>query len=299
MVFDKIYSAAPSTELSLPLLLSMSEKYDNNTKDVRLGFSTVNELLSIQGYKTYYINGKGTLIGKRGFNGDFSIPDKRENLEKSRFREMLFVLNGILRGKFDDHLKNWDNSSAKESRLKKLELLKRSDEFPRFIFNHINSPLHAFENDYNTNYIQEYSERLEKANLFMKEDVEAALSNDNAIIILYSDHGANLYFDVGYRLYGNVDEKLVERRHLIDMYGAFLAVKIPQNMNISYYDSIKIVQDVFFSVFASLYQDEEIKKYKMKETVSLKFSSIKKVPIKDGIIQIGADKGKSLYVEKP
>ena len=81
--------------------------------------------------------------------------------------------------------------------------------------------------------------------------------------------------------------------HLADRYGMFLAIRWP-DQGYKEYDDIRILQDVFFSVFAYLTRDQSIFNHQVIGKTST-FGSIPGGAIIDGKVMWGKDKGKELY----
>jgi len=114
--------------------------------------------------------------------------------------------------------------------------------------------------------LQKFMPLYNKCLAAMKEEVELAASNRNAIVIFMSDHGP-FFMDNGYKFPKNYDFNKTDYMKFRDIFGAFMAVRFPDRERASKYDNEFFVsQDLFPIVFAYLFDSEIPLKHKIKNT---------------------------------
>jgi len=114
--------------------------------------------------------------------------------------------------------------------------------------------------------IQKFMPIYNKCLAAMKEEIEMATSNRNAIVIFMSDHGL-FFMDDGYKFPKNYDFSKTDYMKLRDIFGAFMAVRWPDKEKASEYDNeFYVSQDLFPIVFAYLFNSEIPLKYKIQNT---------------------------------
>ena len=100
----------------------------------------------------------------------------------------------------------------------------------------------------------------------MREEIEKASSDSNAIVIFMSDHGL-FFIDDGDRFPKNYDFNKTDYMKFRDIFGAFMAVRWPNREKASEYDKeFYVSQDLFPIVFAYLFGSEIPLKHKIKNT---------------------------------
>ena len=145
-----------------------------------------------------------------------------------------------------------------------------------------------------------FEERLAEANLEMRSDIESILaSNRESIIIVNGDHGPYLAGNCLSLDYKGLDQ--ITRLDLQDTYGTFLAIRWPDD-KYENYDDIRVVQDVFESVFKYLYQSSKVLDKRVDTTtlpMATKFvdSDVPKGAVVDGVIMFGENKGEPLFID--
>jgi hypothetical protein len=114
--------------------------------------------------------------------------------------------------------------------------------------------------------IQKFMPIYNKCLAAMKEEIERATSNHNAIIIFMSDHGL-FFMDDGYKFPKNYDFNKTDYMKFRDVFGAFMAVRWPNREKAAQYDNeFYVSQDLFPIVFAYLFDSEIPLRYKTKNT---------------------------------
>ena len=167
--------------------------------------------------------------------------------------------------------------------------------FPKFIYIHSGNPGHSQNSGACLpNERELFKERLMWANLEMSEDVEYITEHDeNAIIIVAGDHGPYLTKNCAYTSdhYNLVN---ISRLDIQDRFGTFLAIKW-SSPNFEAYDNIVILQDVFPSIFAYIFQNKVFLTAKI-EPITLEPSAISGANVVDGVIEGGIHSGEPLFI---
>ncbi len=290
--YDDVYTVGCYTLGSVASVLEMDYTVNSRAYQLRKiisGNSTVDNIFQKNGYKTHYLLTPYFFRGNHEFGGDFMYPPINSDVG------MYNILSSILLGqfKFDNEFQNDDYDEKNKT---KHQIILKQTTNPKFLYSHSIFPGHSANAGYcRPNETDLYEERLQIANNEMRDDIEAVLnSNRDAIIIIAGDHGAFLTGDCtdldGY------EEEEVSSVDLADRYGMFLAIKYPDNNYLKYNKNIKILQDVFFSIFAGLFETDSILNYSFNNKPSCKGG--KYIPvgaIENGIVMYGRDKGKKLY----
>jgi len=160
---------------------------------------------------------------------------------------------------------------------------------PRFVYTHNKYPGHSrhmgrlvVEND-----LEKYKLGLQMANAEMKNDVETILkSNPDSIIIINGDHGPHL-------IQSEKDIRKIGRMNIQDRYGAFLAIKWPENLQHNE-SSIIVLQDIFPVVLDALFDTKDFSRLKI-EPKTLLPEVVAGAAVNNGIIIGGRDDGRLLY----
>jgi len=100
----------------------------------------------------------------------------------------------------------------------------------------------------------------------MREEIENAASDSNAIVIFMSDHGL-FFIDEGLRFPKNYDFGKTDYMKFRDLFGAFMAVRWPNSEKATKYDNeFNVSQDLFPIVFAYLFESKIPLKHKIQNT---------------------------------
>jgi 60Kd inner membrane protein len=292
-IYPDTYSIGGDTVSSLARMLEMSRFLGSSQSRAFMGYSQVNDIFQDLGYKTHYILEDYFLMGTiAGFNGDYIFPQGKGI---SKYQTMYLIVRNILRGNFDDSVEgmSFGGSTLEEQISDIIRLSSLENETPLFLFTHFSIPGHApnLENKRSTfeAHAKDFGKNLKTANLHMTTLIHSIIENDpNAIIILAGDHGP---FLMGKSMKFHLTaEKDLSKERFLDAYSTFLAVRWPEK---SEEREILILQNLFFSVFSYLYEDDDVLNYTL-STDTLKRGASVEGAISEGIITIGPDKGYDL-----
>jgi hypothetical protein len=130
---------------------------------------------------------------------------------------------------------------------------------------------------------EQFKERLRRANIEMKEDINLIVKNDpGAIVIVAGDHGPYLTKNCASTT-GAYDISEISRLNIQDRH-----VK---------YDDITVLQDLFPAVFAYLYRDATLLQAKIEPVIPpLSYNSISGASVDHGIIHGGINDGEPLFL---
>ena len=292
-IYKNIYSTGHSSLESMSNVVNLSNTfYFPNSVEYRKkinGESTINRILQKNGYKTHNVISDYLVRGSKQ-KVDYSYPSTN-NLSASN--DMLTIVEAILVGEFKFDLEyskdynKWINIKNK--------VIKTNIQTPVFLYSHSKYPGHSQNSGtLLINENQLFNDRLKLANKEMKNDISLILQkNKESIIIIAGDHGPYLTADGSGML--NYDESDITKDHILDRYGVFLAIRYPDKWkNTAYGNKIDVLQEVFVNVLANMYELKPPKNLVGKKSCVLNYN-FNTPPIKDGIIQIGINKGESLH----
>jgi len=239
------------------------------------------------GYETY-----GIFTSDYFFRGiipsyDYSFPG---NGSSSRV-----LINAILEGEFRFDI-DMDEVSRDKFLQEKRNIFSEESNNPKFIYTHSDLPRHSQNSGVcRPNEVESYVERLRKANLEMRNDLETIIEHDpNSIVIVAGDHGPYLTKNcIATGEGGAYDISEISRLDIQDRYGVFLAIRWP-NSDFEEYDDIAILQDLFPSIFAYIFEDPNLLNLRLepKSTYNLTVSG---AMIQDGVILGGLNDGEALF----
>jgi len=286
VVYSKIYSVGSSTLSTMNKVLNVSlDNYGHIRRGVA-GDGIVQKILKENNYRVIGIFPYDYMFWAIGPMYDNYFPEKVITPYK-------LLLSGILMGefRFDIGLKSVDHKEFVSYKQDFFEQ-KHIDSF--FVYSHSNLPDHSQNSGKCLqNEIDLYRNRLVGANQEMKEDVSIILKNDpEAIVIIAGDHGPYLTKNCS-STNGVYSISDISRTDIQDRFGAFLAIKWP-NDNYEYYDDIVVLQDLFPSILSYIYQDTSILQSKIEPRI-MDIETISGVSVMDGIIIGGIDDGEPLF----
>lgn len=218
--------------------------------------------------------------------GDFYFPTPQK---VTRLENVLFTC--ILKGYLSQSANTFNSYTSEQWTAEKRRVISAAPSSKSFVYAHCEWPGHATASEaYRKSMAEEvaaFAARVAKADVELEEDLNLILAKDeNAIILVASDHGSNL------RLcergdYGRLD--------LLDRCGIQLYVRWPKD----YRPTLKLTcfTNVFLETMICLTGDTSLERFK-DDGVSLPIQAPLKAPpgtIRNGIIQSGRDKGKSLF----
>jgi len=286
-IYDDTYTLHFGSIDNMSRVLDM----DNPPKNAIGGNNTVNAFLQSAGYKTHLVLASYLLGNLPAFAADYVFPPF------SYITGVNAVYKGIAGGEFKSRLV-FSATNYNDWLKAKREVISSASDHPKFLYAHSPLPFHS----QNSGRCREdetalYFERLQQANYEMRGDIsEIIASNRDAIIIIAGDGGPYLTADCSFmEEYKESDITAVD---LADRYGIFLAIKWP-GQSYREYDQISILQDVFFSVFAYMLEDERVFEHRLVRKTKGGGKVLRSGAIEDGIVNFGKDKGKMLYDSIP
>ena len=291
-LYPRTYSIGATTLATMSRVLNASTEYYGNHRRAVSGDGVAQKLLRNAGYETYGVFPYDFMFQGIGSSYDNSIP---QNGSPSS----VLLLKGIFMGEFrfdieDDEYNEQTHEQFVESKRRIFEAISGKQVF---VYMHSNLPTHT-QNSGSClpDETDQFKERLRRANLEMKQDVNMIVGNDpSAIVVVAGDHGPHLTkncFDTT----DVYDISEISRLDIQDRYGAFLAIRWPTGDFVRY-DDITVLQDLFPAVFAYLYKDATILDSKIEPIIPVQpYSSISGATVDHGIIRGGIDDGEPLYV---
>ena len=284
-IYPGIYTIGPASAISMNAVLDISSD-EKAAQEATSGNGNVQRLFQAEGYETYGIFPFYYFFWGKSFDYDYCFPTAE--LVQKTGASTAFVAS-ILKGEFWS-LQLFSGLAYSAYVSKKLEILALPrQERPRFVYTHNRYPGHSIHGGKIIvgDEFQTYKLGLQKANIEMKNDVEALLkSNPDSIIIINGDHGPRLLEVVN-------DINDVSRINIQDQYGVFLAIKWPENLQ-SNDNTITVLQDVFPVILDALFKTTEFSKSKI-EPKTLLPEVVAGAIVNNGVIIGGKDDGKPLF----
>lgn len=262
------------------------------------GTNAVCDILKSVGYKTIGIFATDYFL--QGFNPSY------DECYPPSLKLSSILIKAILEGEFRYDI-GFDQVAYPVYLLKKRKAFTQKGEKPIFLYTHNLLPGHSQESGQCLpDDTGKHLEGIKKANDEMREDLSLLMkSRPNALVIVAGDHGPFLTKNC-FRL-NDYDINEIDRYDIQDRYGAFLAIKWPEGGYGDRYD-IRILQDIFPSVFAFLFKDDAIFEASRVERETLygvplhrmrvEYGVIQvdnQIRIEDGIIRGGKDHGRPLF----
>ncbi|HNS33394.1 MAG TPA: hypothetical protein PKN36_10560 [bacterium] len=286
-IYRGTYSVAASSLSSMSRVLNISQGVVY-PRSVLAGNGAVHKILKKNGYTTYGIFYINYFFQKVGSFYDVSFP---EQLPKT----CRFLINAILEGEFRFDA-SYEETGYGEFLDMKRKVLASKTPYPKFLYAHNKYPGHS-QNSGSAigNETGIYTKGIAEANAEMKTDIETAINNNpGAVIIVHGDHGPYLTKNCTRTGKNNAyDISEINRLDVQDRYGSFLAIRWPKGTKIDH-DKIEILQDIFPSVFAWMYDDPDILKSRI-EQLTLFPDRVSGVRVRKGILEGGQDDGKPLF----
>jgi hypothetical protein len=143
-----------------------------------------------------------------------------------------------------------------------------------------------------------FGERLARANIEMRQDIDAIMENDpKAIVIVAGDHGPYLTKNC-YSTARFYELSEISRLDIQDRFGTFLAIRWPTE-DFEEYDDIIVLQDIFPAIFTYMFEDPRLLESKI-EPVTLDKDAviISGAAVVDGVIVGGIHDGEPLFLEE-
>lgn len=284
-IYPHTYSVGASTIHTMSRVLNVSVDYYGNERKGISGDGIVQNLLKEFGYKTYGVFGWDGFFHEINPSYDHSFP---------RHSSSEIVLHeAILEGEFRFDI-DFDMVSVEQFREEKDSIFSEVSEDPKFIYTHSLLPVHSQNSGACLpNEVELYGERLARANIEMRQDVEMIIENDpKAIVIVAGDHGPYLTKNC-FGTEDSYDISDISRLDIQDRFGTFLAIRWPTE-DYEEYDDITVLQDLFSVIFAYIFEDPELLEAKV-EPVTLHEWPASGAAVVDGVIEGGINNGEPLF----
>lgn len=292
-LYPKTYSIGAASLDTMSRVLNASTEYYGNSRRAASGDGVAQNLLRGFGYETYGLFPSDYFFRGYGSNYNHYFPS-------SIMPSGNLLWEGVLAGEFKFDLE-FDGVPHEEFVTEKLNIFKEISKTPRFVDMHTNVPAHSQNSGICLpDETELYRERLNRANLEMRQDLKALIKTDpGAIIIVTSDHGPYLTKNctgTGSLYPNSYDISEINRLDIQDRFGTFLAIRWPTK-DFEEYDDITVLQDLFPSIFSYLYKDEKLLRSKV-ESATVDLDRVSGVSVKNGIIYGGIDNGELLFESK-
>jgi hypothetical protein len=291
-MYPHTYSVGSTSITSMSRVLNSSMSYYGNERRAVSGDGIVQNLLKKFGYKTY-----GVFSSEYFFRGvipsyDYSVP-RYDGSFLDYGSSVSLLIKAIFMGEMRFDI-TFDEIPSEEYIEEKKIILSEVTEEPRFVYMHSKFPGHSqFSGVCRPNEIELYGERLAWANLVMQQDIEMIMENDpKAIVIVASDHGPTLTKNCTITR-DEYDISEINRLDIQDRNGTFLAIKWP-SLDFEEYDDITVLQDLFPTIFAYIFEDQGLLKSKI-EPITDHGTRISGVEVSDGTIVGGIHDGEALF----
>jgi hypothetical protein len=287
VLYPGTYSIASHTLGTMSRVLNASTDFYGSERRAVSGDGVVHNILRHLGYESYGIFPFDYFFQTNVSQYDFSFPKSNDSSPE--------ILSGILMGEFRFDL-GFDKVSRQDFIETKQHVFEEMSSNRAFIYAHSISPGHSQNSgSCRSNETLRYAKRLRRANVEMRQDIEAVIRNDPAaIIIVAGDHGPYLTKNCS-PTGDEYDISEISRFDIQDRYGTFLAIRWPTGEYVGY-DDITVLQDVFPAVFAYLYRDAGLLESRV-EPRTLDPQMISGATIKNNIIYGGLDNGEPVFVE--
>ena len=285
-LYPQTYSVGHDTLGTMSRLFNASTDHYGNTRKGVSGNGVVNKLLESFGYKTY-----GIFFWHYFFRG---VTPNYDYLYPPYSSSKNVLIKAVATGEFiydvDDHRVSREQFLAERERFFSTE-----STSPKFVYLHTDRPTHSQNSGVcRPNEVELYAERVIEANEAMKQDIEEILSNNpDAIIIVAGDHGPSVTKNC-VCLGSSYDVSEISRLDIQDRYATFLAIKWP-SQDYEKYDNIVVLQDIFPSIFAYMFQDVSILDAKI-DPVSIDTACVDGITLNNGIIEGGIYDGEPLFL---
>ena len=285
-IYPETYSVAGKTLTTMGRVLNASLDIGGPTRRASSGDGVVQNLLEGFGYRTFGVFPSGFHFRGVVPSYDYSFP---------AYGPSMGVLSqAILEGEFRFEV-GIDEASWEQFAVVKRRVLAEESDSPKFLYAHSNWPSHSQDSGVCLpNEMDLFAERLARANLEMRQDIELALANDpTAIVIVAGDHGP--YLTKNCLGTGEVyPTSEISRLDVQDRLGTFLAIRWPSG-EYEAYDEITVLQDLFPAIFAYLFADPGMLDSRI-ESASVDVENVSGVKIVDGVIVGGIDDGEPLFL---
>jgi hypothetical protein len=285
-IYPYTYSVGSFTMTSMSRVLNSSLNFYGPGRRGVSGDGVVQNLLEGFGYKTYGVFHSGYYLRGTIPGYDYSFPGYDSS--------SIIFIKAILEGAFRFDIE-FDDVTQDQFVQEKESILSKLDEGPRFIYAHSKLPNHSQNSGACLpNEVELYAERLAKANIEMRHDIEMIMENDpSAIVIVAGDHGPYLTKNCVGTADGGYDISQISRLDIQDRYGTFLSIRWP-SAEYEEYDDIKVLQDLFPAIFSYIFEDPGLLQAKV-DAISHEVFVVSGAMIVDGVIVGGIHDGQALF----
>lgn len=284
--YQGVYSVGATSLDSMARVLNISMEFYGNNRRAVSGDGIVQKILKENGYETYGLFAIDYFFVSIDSSYDHSYPEQ----ESSAYKK---IIPAILIGEF-----RFDFSFTEQKHIEFVKFKQgvfASEPVNRFIYMHTNLPSHSQNSGVClVNEVDQYAQRIKRANLEMQQDIEIILKNDpSAILIIAGDHSPYLTKNCT-GTGGKYPLSQINRLDIQDRYGTFLAIRWPDG---SYqgYDKITVLQDIFPVVFAYMYKDEGFLNLKI-SPITQESQIVSGATVYNGIIIGGINDGEPLFI---
>jgi hypothetical protein len=289
-LYPHTYTIGSTTITSMSRVLNASTEYYGHSRKAVSGDGVTHQILRGLGYETYGLFYSDFMFRGIGESYDYSIP---ERITPSYIQLLKSILIGEFR--FDIGGGGFGSTTRDQFIAAKQSIFKEAAGNKVFIYLHTDLPSHSQNSGACLpNETDLFNERLMRANIEMKQDVDLILEHDpGAVVIVAGDHGP--YLTKNCSITTDVyDISEISRLDIQDRHGTFLAIRWPTG-DFEEYDDITVLQDIFPAVFAYLYKDASILEAKV-EPVLQTPNIVSGVTVDNGIIYGGIDDGEPLFL---
>lgn len=289
-IYPHTYSVAATSVDSMSWTLNLSKNFYGKKRRGVSGDGLVQNLLEKFGYKTFGIFPSAYFF--RGINPSYGSAFPRRGSMAS------LLVEAILEGEFRFNM-GFNKVPREQFLQEKMSVFSAVSDDPRFIYMHSSIPGHTPNTGVcRPNEVALFGERLAKANLEMRQDIELIIENDpNSIVIVAGDHGPYLTKNCTATGEGDAyDISEISRLDIQDRFGSFLAIRWPST-EFKEYDDITVLQDLFAAIFAYIFEDPEFLEYKVEPISTYEFA-ISGAKIVDGVIVGGINNGEALFIKE-
>ena len=282
------YSVGDGTVSSMGSAFAVGDVVQGSDRSMLSGNNAFCDYLRRFGYKTYYVL-NGYEMPNRGerMPGDYYFPRPQEIT-----RPEMVLFPCIVRGLLSQSANTFNAYTDEEWQAEKLGVLGKMGATGSFIYAHSPMPGHVAATPVYRKSPEvektQYEERVAKADAEIRRDVELLLAkDDDAIIIVASDHGSHL----------SLPEKMGEYDAftLLDRLGIQLFVRWPQGYRPCL--QLNCLKNLFLEVMIYTSGDPTLAKY-ASQGESLRVMAPLRAPagtVRNGIIQSGPDKGRNFF----
>ena len=281
-IYRGTYSIAGATMASMGRVLGPTTA----PRRAASGHSAMFDVLKHAGYRTHGVfQGSGYFWGQdNGYDEGFP-PSRPAYLATSQ---------AILEGEFRHEI-HFQEMPMDRFLQRKRSVIAAEGEDPTFLYTHTGPGHSQNSGACLDDEVARFRQRLDDANAEMRVDIESLVkSRPNAIVIVNGDHGPYLTKNCRALRSREYDQDDVAPLDIQDRFGAFLAIRWPEDAQISV-DDIAILQDIFPAVLTYLYDDSTFQRLRFPQELEGSNYIIAGVSVRRGRIVGGKYNGQPLF----